>query len=114
MRVMVEFCLLLLLASVCVAQGATAGVAEIRKVRITRTVDKTRLEFVLTRRVDPKLTVATETGPSSPRPISYQGQCATAAYCSQPEWRETGPRWSQQWRSVGYARCYRSRHAPPI
>ena len=60
MRVIVEFCLLLLLASVCVAQGATAGVAEIRKVRITRTVDKTRLEFVLTRRVDPKLTVATE------------------------------------------------------
>ncbi len=60
MRVIAEFCLLLLLASVCIAQGATAGVAEIRKVRITRTGDKTRLEFVLTRRVDPKLTIATE------------------------------------------------------
>jgi hypothetical protein len=59
-RVIAEFCLLLFLASVCAGQGATAGVAEIRKVRITRTVDKTRLEFVLTRRVDPKLTVATE------------------------------------------------------
>lgn len=60
MRVIAEFGLLLLLASVCVAQGATGDIAEIRKVRITRNSDNIRMEFVLTRRVDPKLTIATE------------------------------------------------------
>jgi hypothetical protein len=59
-RVIAEFCLLLSLASVCVAQGAATRIADIRKVKITRTRDNTRLEFVLTRRVDPKLTIATE------------------------------------------------------
>jgi AMIN domain len=59
-RVIVEFCLLMILASVCVSQSATAGVAEIRKVRITRASESIRLEFVLSRRIEPKLTIATE------------------------------------------------------
>jgi hypothetical protein len=58
-KVIAEFCLLLLLASVCVAQGAAARIAQIRKIRITRSGETTRLEFVLTTPVEPKLTIAT-------------------------------------------------------
>jgi hypothetical protein len=59
-RVIAEFCFLLLLVSVCVAQGGTSDIAGIRQVRITHSGNNTRLEFVLTRRVESKITIATE------------------------------------------------------
>ena len=82
MRVIVEFCLLMILASVCVSQSATAGVAEIRKVRITRASESIRLEFVLSRRIEPKLTIATEPDRLVLDLLGTQGQPASAAYRS--------------------------------
>ncbi len=96
MRVIAEFGLLLLLASVCVAQGATAGIAEIRKVRITRTGDKTRLEFVLTRHVDPKLTIATEPDRLVLDLSRTRSSSATTASRRQSERREASTDRSQQ------------------
>lgn len=60
MRVVAEFCLLLLFVSTCVAQGGTADIASIRKLKITQGGSNTKLEFVLTRHVESKITIATE------------------------------------------------------
>ena len=49
MRMIADLCLLLMLASACVAQGSGAGTAEIRKVKVVRFGDKIKLEIILTR-----------------------------------------------------------------
>lgn len=59
MRMIADLCLLLLLASACVAQGSEAGTAEIRKVNIVRFSSKIKIEIILTRSVNPKVTIAT-------------------------------------------------------
>jgi hypothetical protein len=58
-RGIAELCLLLLLASVCAVQAAGAGTAEIRRVKVARTGDKIQLEVILTSRVNPQVTLAT-------------------------------------------------------
>ncbi|MFZ0938011.1 MAG: AMIN domain-containing protein [Candidatus Sulfotelmatobacter sp.] len=58
MRVIADLCLVLLLASACVAQGAR-GDAAIRKVKVVRFGDKIKLEIVLTDPVNPVVKIAT-------------------------------------------------------
>jgi hypothetical protein len=58
-RMIADVCVVLLLASACVAQGAGPDTAEIRKIKIVRSGDKITLEIILTHPVTPKLTIAT-------------------------------------------------------
>ena len=57
MRGIVEFAILMLLASVYVAQAADAGVAQIRNVKIVRSGEEIRLVIVLTKTINPEVTV---------------------------------------------------------
>jgi hypothetical protein len=56
-RMIANLCLLLLLASTCMAQGVDT--AEIRKLKVVRSGDKIKIEIILTHPVNPKVTIAT-------------------------------------------------------
>jgi AMIN domain len=52
--------ILLLLASACAAQGAAGRIAEIRKVKVARSGNNTRLEVTLSHPVVPEVTIASD------------------------------------------------------
>ncbi len=58
MRSIAEIGILLLLASACTAQATGASVAEIRKVKVARSGNNTRLEVTLSHQVVPEVTIA--------------------------------------------------------
>ncbi len=59
MRMLADLCLVLMLVSACAAQGVGPYRAEIRKVKVVKSGDEIKLEIILTRPVNPKLTAAT-------------------------------------------------------
>lgn len=58
-RVIAELCLLIVCASLCVAQRAGSGTVEIRKVKIGADGNRMKIEFLLTQPVNSNLTIAT-------------------------------------------------------
>lgn len=59
MRMIADVCLVVLLASACMAQAAAADTAQIRRMKVEQAGDKITLEIILTRPVTPELTIAT-------------------------------------------------------
>ena len=60
MRWIADIGILLLLASACAAQGASGRIAEIRKVKVARSGNNTRLEVTLSHPVIPEIAIATD------------------------------------------------------